>query len=203
MDEVWGPMTAQELALVARRGRLTRDDLVRQGEKGTWVRAEIVAGLFNADAPPRSAAPCRLSLEPSAFGSGQGEGVFSSVDHDCPPSIRAAIAVRPTPAKRAIAVSPAIHTKHHPAQPPASRAPTQYWISYGHHTAGPFTRTQIRQLAASGTLHPNHLIRNNQSSWVLARRVKGLTFPQAAPFPAGRIPIPVADANYFGVAAAV
>jgi GYF domain 2 len=50
MGEEWGPMSAQELIAVAQRGRLTRDDFVKQGAKGTWVRAELVRGLFNT--PP-------------------------------------------------------------------------------------------------------------------------------------------------------
>lgn len=53
MGEVWGPMSAQELIAVARRGRLTRDDNVKRGSDGTWVRAEVVRGLFNS--PPIAA----------------------------------------------------------------------------------------------------------------------------------------------------
>ena len=51
MGDQWGPMSSQELLAVARRGRLSRDDLVRKGTDGTWVRAELVRGLFNS-APP-------------------------------------------------------------------------------------------------------------------------------------------------------
>lgn len=51
MGEEWGPMSSQELMAVARRGRLTRDDNVRRGLNGTWVRAEIVRGLFNSSLP--------------------------------------------------------------------------------------------------------------------------------------------------------
>ncbi|MEX2308080.1 MAG: hypothetical protein WD738_10835 [Pirellulales bacterium] len=47
MGDEWGPMSAMELVAVARWGRLTRDDTVRCGTKGTWVRAELVRGLFN------------------------------------------------------------------------------------------------------------------------------------------------------------
>src|SRR4051812_36014127 len=50
MGEEWGPMSAEELIAVARRGRLTRDDNVKRGNQGTWVRAEVVRGLFNS--PP-------------------------------------------------------------------------------------------------------------------------------------------------------
>jgi hypothetical protein len=53
MGEEWGPMSAQELIAVARRGRLTRDDNVKRGDQGTWVRAEVVRGLFNS--PPIAA----------------------------------------------------------------------------------------------------------------------------------------------------
>jgi hypothetical protein len=40
-------MSALELFAVAKRGRLTRDDLVREGLPGDWVRAETVGGLFD------------------------------------------------------------------------------------------------------------------------------------------------------------
>jgi hypothetical protein len=53
MGEEWGPMSAMELIAVARWGRLSRDNLVRRGAGGTWVRAELVRGLFNA--PPVAA----------------------------------------------------------------------------------------------------------------------------------------------------
>jgi hypothetical protein len=55
MAEQWGPMSALELHAVARRGRLTRDDVVRNGLSGDWVRAETVDGLF--DGTPASTAP--------------------------------------------------------------------------------------------------------------------------------------------------
>ena len=51
MGDVWGPMSAMELFAVARRGRLTRDDVVRNGTDGDWVRAETVFGLFDGAAP--------------------------------------------------------------------------------------------------------------------------------------------------------
>jgi hypothetical protein len=47
MGEEWGPMSAVELIAVARWGRLSRDDTVRREGSGTWVRAELVKGLFN------------------------------------------------------------------------------------------------------------------------------------------------------------
>jgi GYF domain 2 len=54
MGEEWGPMSSQELVAVARRGRLTRNDVVRRGANGTWVRAENVGGLFNSPLPEDS-----------------------------------------------------------------------------------------------------------------------------------------------------
>ena len=74
MGEEWGPMSAQELIAVARWGRLTRDDTVRRGSDGSWVRAELVRGLFNASpvaatvtshrlvVAARKAAPARRSV---------------------------------------------------------------------------------------------------------------------------------------------
>ena len=55
MGEEWGPMSAQELLAVARRGRLSRHDTVRQGTDGNWVRAEMVTGLFSTSPPAPTA----------------------------------------------------------------------------------------------------------------------------------------------------
>jgi hypothetical protein len=79
MGEEWGPMSAVELIAVARWGRLTRDDQVRREDSGTWVRAELVKGLFNT--PPvaatvtsdrlvaavKNAAPAKRSVRKSAL----------------------------------------------------------------------------------------------------------------------------------------
>jgi len=62
MGEEWGPMSARELVAVARFGRLTRDDVVRRGATGTWVRAEIVEGLFNEPAQASTIAPLRAVI---------------------------------------------------------------------------------------------------------------------------------------------
>jgi len=52
---VIGPLTASQLREMARRGQLTPDALVRQGQTGKWVKAGRVKGLF-ADGPPRPSA---------------------------------------------------------------------------------------------------------------------------------------------------
>jgi hypothetical protein len=62
MGEEWGPMSARELTVVAERGRLTRDDVVRRGATGTWVRAENVNGLFEATVPAATATSHRVAL---------------------------------------------------------------------------------------------------------------------------------------------
>jgi len=62
MGEEWGPMSALELFAVARRGRLTRDDVVREGRHGDWVRAETVGGLF--DGSYTAAASRRITFPP-------------------------------------------------------------------------------------------------------------------------------------------
>jgi GYF domain 2 len=62
MGEEWGPMSAMELIAVARFGRLSRDDTVRRGAMGTWVRAELVQGLFNGSSSVPTAASSRLAV---------------------------------------------------------------------------------------------------------------------------------------------
>ena len=63
MGEEWGPMSALELFAVARRGRLTRDDVVREGLHGDWVRAETVGGLF--DGSHSSISSRRITFAPN------------------------------------------------------------------------------------------------------------------------------------------
>jgi len=62
MGEEWGPMSGRELVAVARFGRLTRDDVVRRGATGTWVRAEIVDGLYDAPAPASTVTSHRVAI---------------------------------------------------------------------------------------------------------------------------------------------
>ena len=62
MGEEWGPMSAREFVAVARLGRLTRDDVVRRGATGTWVRAEIVDGLFIRPAPASTVTSHRVAI---------------------------------------------------------------------------------------------------------------------------------------------
>jgi hypothetical protein len=50
MGEELGPMSQQQLLAMARSGQFTRDDLVRKGADGDWVRGEVVKGLFDTRA---------------------------------------------------------------------------------------------------------------------------------------------------------
>ena len=62
MGERLGPMSAEELVAVARWGRLNRDDVVRKGATGTWVRAEMVDGLFESASPAATATSGRVAI---------------------------------------------------------------------------------------------------------------------------------------------
>ncbi len=59
MGDEWGPMSAEELMAVARWGNLSRDDVVRAGSGETWVRAELVEGLFDSPPPAATIMPGR------------------------------------------------------------------------------------------------------------------------------------------------
>ncbi len=45
-----GPLSARDLAVIARQGRITAETTVRCGRSGPWVAARTVAGLFPRDA---------------------------------------------------------------------------------------------------------------------------------------------------------
>lgn len=60
--------------------------------------------------------------------------------------------------------------------PPMSETP-KYYITRGHNKSGPFTNSDLRRKAATGSLLPTDLIfKDGMSEWVKAKRVKGL-FP--------------------------
>jgi hypothetical protein len=132
MGEEWGPMSTAELMAVARRGRLTRDDTVRPAGKSTWVRAELVYGLFNA--PP----------------------VATTVTSDRFAASRRA----PAPARRSV----------------RKVARTHYWLKIDEKIAGPFTGSELQQLAERGALKPHHQISKDRQHWTRAGDVKGLSF---------------------------
>lgn len=77
MGDVWGPMSSQELIAVAQRGRLTRDDNVKRGNEGTWVRAELVRGLFNS--PPAAATVTSHRLVAAVQRAAQAKRSVSSI----------------------------------------------------------------------------------------------------------------------------
>jgi hypothetical protein len=136
MGEEWGPMSTLELIAVARYGRLSRDDVVRRVGSGTWVRAELVRGLFNV--PP----------------------VAETVTSD-----RFVAAMkRPAPARRWV----------------RKVSPTMYWIKIDKKISGPFTSSELRQLAERGALKPYHCIGKDRQHWSRAIDVKGLAFGGAA-----------------------
>jgi len=58
-----------------------------------------------------------------------------------------------------------------------SETTQQIWVKTKRGVAGPFSPTQIRQLAAEGRLKADHLISTDQEKWTRACKVKGLQFP--------------------------
>jgi hypothetical protein len=146
MGDEWGPVSTEELRAIARRGPLTRNDLVRRSESGTWVRGEIVQGLFEDSTSGPTGATCSPT--------------------------RAITKSRGLPARRSV----------------LQNCARKFWVQVGDHTAGPFTDSQLRQLAAQGKVKPHYLVSDNHIRWARASHVKGLTFgvpTSNAPQPAG------------------
>jgi hypothetical protein len=56
-DEESGPISAPELKVMAAKGLLSPQDMVRRGEKGTWVTAARVKGLFSQGEAPAARTP--------------------------------------------------------------------------------------------------------------------------------------------------
>ncbi|MEX2316749.1 MAG: GYF domain-containing protein [Pirellulales bacterium] len=130
MGDEWGPLSDEELIAVARRGPLTRNDLVRRSGSGNWVRGEVIQGLFD-DADPATIATAKRAVTRSGG----------------------------LPAKRSVRQSCA----------------RKYWVQVGDHTAGPYTSSQLRELAAQGKIKPCYLISHNHIHWARASQVKGLS----------------------------
>lgn len=55
--------------------------------------------------------------------------------------------------------------------------PTQYFIQHGNNTIGPVTSDTLRQMASSGMIGPDSLIRRDGGSWHKAALVSGLEIP--------------------------
>jgi hypothetical protein len=68
MGEQWGPMCSEELVAFARGGPLTPNDVVKHGEQGIWVRAELVRGLFKLPhtAPTATSGDLVVAVQPKA-----------------------------------------------------------------------------------------------------------------------------------------
>ncbi len=66
----------------------------------------------------------------------------------------------------------------------------QFWVKTRDKIAGPFTAQQLKELAARGKLHPQHLVSTDRQRWVPADGLKGLAFPsqdKQTPVPAEQI----------------
>jgi hypothetical protein len=137
MGEEWGPMSTLELIDIARRGRLTRDDVVRRAGSGTWVRAELVEGLFNTQ-------PAAQTVTSDRFVATRRKAAL--------------------PAHRSL----------------RKVSPTQYWIRIDKKVSGPFTSSELRQMAERGALKPYHYIGKDRQRWTRAIDVRGLVFGGAA-----------------------
>lgn len=55
----------------------------------------------------------------------------------------------------------------------------QYWLKLGDKVAGPFTNSQIRQLAAQGEIRGEHEISLDRKQWFQATKVKSLNIVPA------------------------
>jgi hypothetical protein len=63
-------------------------------------------------------------------------------------------------------------------------AGTNYFYAQGNQTFGPYTSSQLRELAAKGTLRPDdHVMPDSTRKWYPARKVKGLFRDQPEPLP--------------------
>ncbi len=62
MGEERGPMSGQELIAAAREGPLTPNDVVKRSDQGTWVRAELVSGLFKSPPTAPTVSSGRLAV---------------------------------------------------------------------------------------------------------------------------------------------
>ena len=51
----------------------------------------------------------------------------------------------------------------------------QYWIKSGEKVRGPFTGWQLMQLASTNRLKPDYLVSKDQTKWIPARKIKGLS----------------------------
>jgi hypothetical protein len=58
---------------------------------------------------------------------------------------------------------------------------TKYWAKIRNKIEGPYSASQLKQMAADGRLRPIHQLSKDRYRWVLAMQVKGLTFEGGSP----------------------
>lgn len=80
---------------------------------------------------------------------------------------------------------------HQPPQEPIRKPQEKgtYYIKFDSHSpeTGPFTKSELRALAADHLIHKRSLIRSGKTDWYLISNVKGLGLPLIEPPPADKI----------------
>lgn len=173
MGSEFGPYTAAQLIDLARRKRLTPEDLIRKGSTGEWVPAYRVKGLFEAAARP---APAEVGDSPMH----SGETQTARVDQAASAKTNHLKTESPLAKPEKVLVSAA---NGHPVDP-AEAAAAQlsairrewYCISEGQ-KLGPMPFERLQERAAAGLLHPTDRVWSNACpKWSKARDVSGLSF---------------------------
>ncbi|NQT12289.1 MAG: DUF4339 domain-containing protein, partial [Planctomycetes bacterium] len=155
LGEETGPLSTVQLRELAQSGFITPDVQVRKGADGRWLPAAQVEGLFDkADL----AAAASLPPIPKP-----------------PPA--------PTAAPSPVAGRPRAADK--PSNAPATARPQAadtgwYYEAMGQAT-GPVSSSALKELAGSGLLTPDTLVRRGSTgNWVAAKQVRGLFDRRAA-----------------------
>ncbi len=151
-----GPYLFDELITLARSGQLTPDDQIQLSEHGAWRRAGSMGRLM-AEMPFRDV----KSLLPTGSADQADDELESSV-----PFRESA----PTPAR---AGTPAANSSQRSSVAPS---PEQDWfVKLNGVDCGPMQLAQLVELARSGRLLPQDLLKHGATSeWIAAQTVPGL-----------------------------
>jgi RsiW-degrading membrane proteinase PrsW (M82 family) len=184
--EELGPVTSQELRILARRGAVKHETLV-SSDRITWQDAETVTGLcFNsARSPPHElhnqVAFPELSV-PVATNSDAPVSADGQVRR--PASVEGPV-FAPAVDSRTVQTSVEAIVDDRAIKPRLehARKSDSWHIKLGSDTIGPLTSAELRNLAGNGSIRPETPVSCNLVEWSDAASVQGLTFRPTAPPP--------------------
>lgn len=182
--EQFGPLSFEDLVVLAKNQTLSVDDEVKFGENGTWRRAGSIGQLMAH--LPFQAGKNAFSIE---LENGEAESAAVEEDELDDPLIdmRVLESKTPPPANRSTvggkkSSSATMKTVSPPSEPVTPAAPQEelWWCMISGKEYGPVDLPKLVAWAAAGRLLRNDFVRRGLESYIVAGELPGL-FPELPP----------------------